>query len=114
VAKLPDADRATIPKEKLYDYALAPDHPTGRHKARVFRSALGIDRDNWEYLRDQIVAGIQDAEVSEVKTASSGFQYGVPMLIEGLNGETHEVLTAWIRDSETDPPRLITLYVDVP
>jgi uncharacterized protein len=114
VASIPDADQALIPKEKLYDYALSPAHPTGRHKARVFQSALGIDRSDWEYLRDQILARIQEAEVREVKTASFGFLYGVPMLIEGLNGETHEVFTAWIRDSDTDPPRLTTLYVDVP
>jgi hypothetical protein len=43
-----------------------------------------------------------------------GTQYGVPMLIDGLNGETHEIITAWNVDREGDPPRLITVYVNVP
>ena len=55
---LPQADRAHIDARKLRDYALNPDHPKGRHKARVFQSALGVGRDDWEYLRDQILEGI--------------------------------------------------------
>jgi hypothetical protein len=40
--RLPGAERATIPTDKLVRYALDPEHPRGRHKARVFASALGI------------------------------------------------------------------------
>jgi len=38
---LPRATEAVIPADKLVDYALNTEHPRGRHKARVFRSALG-------------------------------------------------------------------------
>jgi len=47
-------------------------------------SAVGVDRDNWEYLCDQIAARVADAEVSEVRTGRYGLRYSVPMLIEGL------------------------------
>jgi hypothetical protein len=70
MARLPDAHRVVVDPEKLRDYVLSSDHEHGRHKARVFLSALGIDRDNWEYLREQIVAGLVDAEVSEVRTGA--------------------------------------------
>lgn len=70
--RLPDAHRAIVDPEKLRDYVLSPDHEHGRHKARVFRSALGIDRDNWDYLREQIVTGIVDADVSEVSPDATG------------------------------------------
>lgn len=114
MATLPDANHATIAPEKLRDYVLSPEHDHGKHKARVFMSALGIDRDAWEYLRDQIAARVMAAEVSEVRTGRYGMRYSVPMLIEGLNGETHEVVTGWITEWEGAPPRLTTAYVNVP
>jgi uncharacterized protein len=114
MARLPNAHRAVVDPEKLRDYVLSSDHEHGRHKARVFLSALGIDRDNWEYLREQIVAGLVAAEVSEVRTGRYGLRYSVPMLIDGLNGQTHEVITGWIIEQEGAPPRLTTAYVNVP
>lgn len=52
-----------MPEEKLAGYALDPAHPRGRHKARVFSSALGIERTDWRYLRDQLIEGIVEAAV---------------------------------------------------
>ena len=49
--KLPNADQAIIDIAKLRDYCLNPQHPRGQHKARVFRSALGLDESNAEELR---------------------------------------------------------------
>lgn len=114
MAPLPDAQRASIDPEKLRDYVLSPDHDHGKHKARVFQSALGIDRGSWEYLREQIATRVVDADVSEVRTGRYGLRYSVPMLIEGLNGQTHEVTTGWIIDQEGALPRLTTAYVNVP
>lgn len=101
MAMLPDAHRAVADPEKLRDYLLSPDHEHGKHKARVFRSALGIDQGNWEYLHEQIVTGVMDAEVSEIRTGRYGLRYSVPMLVEGLNGQTHEVITGWIIKGES-------------
>ncbi len=114
MANLPDAGRAIIEPEKLRDYVLSPEHEHGRHKARVFAAALGIDRGNWHYLRDQIAARVLDAEVSEIHTGRYGLRYSVPMLIEGLNGQTQEVTTGWIIEQGGAPPRLTTAYVNVP
>lgn len=111
---LPDAHRAIIDPEKLRDYVLSLDHDQGKHKARVFLSALGVDRDSWEYLREQIATRVVAAEVSEARTGRYGMRYSVSMLIEGLNGETHEVTTGWIIEQEGAPPRLTTAYVNVP
>ena len=112
--RLPNADEATVPREKLRDYALDPEHPLGRHKARVFRSALGITQTDWEYLRDQILAAIPSASVATVRVISWGTLYEVPILIEGLNGATHEVTTAWIVAPDDERPKLVSTYVNVP
>ena len=55
-----------------------------------------------------------DAEVSEVRAGRYGLRYSVPMLIEGLNGQTHEVTTGWIIERGGAPPRLASAYVNVP
>lgn len=114
MATLPDAQRAIPGPEKLRDYVLSPDHDHGKHKARVFRSALGIDRDGWEYLREQIATRVVAAEVTEIRTGRYGVRYLVPMLIDGINGRTHEVMTGWIIEHEGAAPRLTTAYVNVP
>jgi filamentous hemagglutinin len=39
---LKNAHRAVVGARKIVDYALNPNHPVGRHKARVFAAALGF------------------------------------------------------------------------
>lgn len=111
---LPNVERATISEEKLRDYALSPNHPVGQHKARVFQSALGIGEEDWEFLREEILARISSAEVSSIRSDLFGFLYEVPIVMEGLNGQTHEVITAWFVAEESDPPRLASTYVNIP
>lgn len=111
---LPNVDDAVIPEEKLRDYALSPNHATGRHKARVFASALGIAREDWTYLRDEIASKLPSASVSAVRESAYGFLYEVPMLVEGLNGATEEVITAWFVQGPMGAPRLVSAYVNRP
>jgi hypothetical protein len=42
MTRLPNGNRAIVDGQKPTDYCLSPTHPRGRHKARVFREALGI------------------------------------------------------------------------
>ena len=60
---LPNAEFAEVPIAKLTDYALNPDHPLGKHKARVFESVLGLTREDAEFLQKEILhaAFINDA-----------------------------------------------------
>jgi hypothetical protein len=44
MARLPDLAHAILEIRKLADYCLDSSHPRGRHKARVFRQALGADQ----------------------------------------------------------------------
>jgi uncharacterized protein len=112
---LPRLQDAHIPPEKLRDYALSPDHPKGRHKARVFASALGIRQYDWEYLRDRIYEGLDSAAVTGIRTEGSwGWLYEVRMEIDGLNGQTHPITTVWFCEGGIGAPVLTTTYVDVP
>lgn len=53
--KLPNADRAVVEIEKLIDYCLSPEHPRGKHKARVFRAACGLTSEHAEDIRQQLL-----------------------------------------------------------
>ncbi len=110
---LPGAAAAEIPEEKLRDYVLNPEHTLGRHKARVFAAALGIGRSDWPYLRDQIQERVAESPVSAIRPKPPhGIEYEIRMPIEGLNGETHSVITGWLAPEEGSP-RLLTAYVEM-
>lgn len=55
VSTLPNAGRAVVDIRKLRDYCLNPWHEDGKHKARVFASALGLGELDAEWLRDQLL-----------------------------------------------------------
>lgn len=112
---LPGARDASIDSAKLRLYALDREHPVGRHKATVFLRALGIGADDWEYLREEILAGLPNHPVTvirEPRTAHEGNTYEVLVPITGLGEKaqrTLKVITAWeIRDER---PVLVTVRV---
>ena len=43
--KMPDGDVAIVDRQKLTGYCLNPEHPRGKHKARVF-ATLGFTAEN--------------------------------------------------------------------
>lgn len=109
--RIPRAEDAEIDPRKLTEYVLNPSHRTGRHKARVFKSALGIEREDWMYLRDQILERLPDAEVERHDSTQHGDQYRVVLRIDGLNGETHPVKVRW-RVPPGRAPCLVTAWVE--
>ena len=48
--KLPNPENAIVDRQKLAGYCLNPNHPDGKHKARVFKSALSLDINNADEL----------------------------------------------------------------
>ena len=113
VPDLPRAREAVIPTDKLVSYALNPDHPRGRHKARVFRSALGIGSGDWRYLHDQLLAAVVGTPVRATRITPFGVLYDVVVLIDGLNGATYPVATVWLVERD-GAPRLVSTWVDIP
>ena len=73
--KLPNAQRAVVEIEKLRDYCLSVNHPRGRHKARVFATALGIAADDAEELRQKILSAVLEEEASPTEHDEYGQRY---------------------------------------
>jgi len=88
-----------------------PAHEVGRHKARVFRAALGIHRRDWAYLRDRIREGVAAAPVHSVRQTSWGRLYEVIVPVVGRNGRTCDVMTVWLVVAEGDSPRFVTRII---
>jgi hypothetical protein len=51
--KLPNPHKAVVEISKLRDYSLNVDHSVGKHKARVFRAALGLTVKQADWLRNR-------------------------------------------------------------
>lgn len=112
---LPRAHEARIDRQKLVNYALDPASSRGRHKAHVFRAALGIERDDADYLAEAILAALPGQPVTAVRAPTheqEPFTWEVLVPIQGLRaqaGRRLNVVTAWeLRDGR---PRLVTLRV---
>ncbi len=99
-----------INRQKLLTYCLNPEHPDGQHKARVFKSALGIGLDEVEELQLALLQAIQVHEAIPTKRNQYGQKYVVDFTLERLNKQA-VVRSAWIVWDTEDFPRLVTCYV---
>ena len=112
--KLPNAENAVVDIAKIRDYCLNPDHPEGKHKARVFLTKLGVTRSDADRLRELILEGILVAEATEESSIAYGRRFVVDLLISWVQGvvlSTAVVRTAWIIRNDEDFPRLTTCFV---
>ena len=108
---LPNYQNAVIPSNKLERYSLEPMHPRGKHKAIVFKSALGFDQSNWATLKQSIFDELPYHQATATKEDSWGKRYKVVLPIRGPNGNTTDVVVAWIIKAGTDYPSLDSTWV---
>src|SRR5450631_733799 len=80
--RLPHDDQAILDMRKIEDYCLNPPHPRGRHKARVFREALDLQRSDASWLRDALLEAARSVEaIHEGRTL--GGRIGASMRTSG-------------------------------
>ena len=60
--KVPNPDRAVVDIRKLTNYCLSHEHLRGKHKARVFLSALGMTSAHAGELRDVLLNKVRSEE----------------------------------------------------
>lgn len=108
--RLPNAERAVVDIGKLRDYSLNARHEAGKHKARVFKSALGITADDAAWLREKILEAVRTEEATPRPASPFGVNFTVDILVE-RGGRRAYVRTGWIIEYGTDFPRLTSCYV---
>ncbi|MGA2136983.1 MAG: DUF6883 domain-containing protein [Bryobacteraceae bacterium] len=69
---LRNADHAIVDLAKLCDYCLSPEHPDGKHKPRVFKSAFGLGRVDGEWLRERILEAVTTRPALLISTTPFG------------------------------------------
>lgn len=110
MARLPNAPHAILDIAKLEQYCLAPSHPRGRHKARVFRAALGIDQADAAWLREALLSAVQNAEATKLAIDQFGTQWQVDLAVQRQERRA-VVRTIWIVRSGETTPRFVTCWV---
>ena len=93
--KIPGVARAFIDPRKLEEYSLSLEHPRGRHKARVFQSALNVSIRNVAELEMRIREAIAEEECMQGENDSFGERYTLDFHW-ARQGRTATVRTTWI------------------
>ena len=108
--KIPNCEGAIVDIRKLRDYCLSMEHPRGRHKARVFASALGLTLDDAESLQEKLleVACADNAAVGE--DDEYGQRYTLDFVMVWNDNEAI-IRSNWIVRTHEDFPRLTSCYV---
>ena len=108
--KLPNPDQAIIDRRKLTDYCLNPNHPDGRHKARVFESALDLNLNNVEVLEAALLKSVKQYNAVKDKQNRYRQKYIIDFSLVH-NGKKATIHSVWIVKKNENFPRLVTCYV---
>ncbi|WP_431729610.1 WXG100 family type VII secretion target [Verrucosispora sp. TAA-831] len=104
----PDFRSPDIDPKKITAYAMNPDHPVGKNKYRVINSATGLGPDDAESILQQVRDGVRASSPLRGKSDQFGERWSVDLPLSGPEG-TIIVRTAWILESGTSTPRMVTI-----
>ena len=107
---LPGGTNAVVDISKLRGYVLNPDHPRGKHKARVFARALRLGTLDAEFLQKELL----HAAFSPAAVLREQDKYGQRYMLDfeiANAGERAIVRSGWIVLIGESAPRLTTYFV---
>jgi len=107
---LPNAGSAVVPIEKLRDYALNPEHPVGKHKAKVFEAVLGLTVSDAVFLQEKILEAVLTNDAMLTRHDEYGQRYTVEFELTPIS-RTAVIMTSWILSETELAPRLTSCYV---
>lgn len=108
--RLPNGDRAVIDERKILEYCLSPEHDEGKHKARLFRTLLGLTLDD----APRLIAALRKAAARGEAVRGAVDRFGQRWLIDfETTGPAGAVVvrSAWIVRTGEVLPRLVTCYI---
>lgn len=113
-----NVDKARFLPKKLTAYSMNPDHPTGKHKARLWKASIGATAKDAADIEKQVMGQLAQMEAEpEGRPNERGIKFNVSVRVKGPNGKTVDAITGWIyersRDGKTiaTHPRLVTIYI---
>ena len=108
--KLPHAEAAIVEIRKIRDYCLSAEHPRGRHKARVFASALGLTANDAEALADALLQAARENEAYPGVVDPYGERYLVDFVLE-RNQRKATIRSCWNVERGQQRPRFVTCFL---
>jgi len=108
--RLPHGDQAILDMRKIEDYCLNPLHPRGRHKARVFREVLDLQRSDASWLRGALLEAARSAEAFRDGEDAWGTHWRLDANLR-RQGKSTVVRTIWIVRTGESVPRFVTCWV---
>jgi hypothetical protein len=108
--KLPGSDNAIVDIAKLRDYCLDPQHPRGRHKARVFAATLGLAQTDVEFLREALLRAARETDALAGESDEYGDRFTMDFELNRGNRRA-VVRSAWIALRGEAAPRLTSCFV---
>jgi len=108
--RLPHSDEAILDIRKIEDYCLNPSHPHGRHKARVFREALDLQRSDAGWLRGVLLEAARSSEAFQIAEYAWGSHWRLDATIR-RQGKSAVVRTIWIVRTGESMPRFVSCWV---
>ena len=108
--RLPGGESAIVDLVKLTGYCLDPEHPRGRHKARVFAAALGVTSAHADLLRAALRAAAAAGEARPALADQFGERYVLEFRMQGPSGAA-TVVSTWIILRGEHRPRLTSCFV---
>ena len=106
---IPHAENAVVDIRKLRDYCLNTEHSTGKHKARLFRSVLGMTAENASELREILLRVVQTQEAKLGRRDPFGQRYTLDFTLEWHN-KSATIRSGWIIEVNSQVPRLTSCY----
>jgi hypothetical protein len=107
---LPNGDRAVVEIRKLENYCLDSFHPRGRHKARVFNSALSLGPRDASWLRSVLLDAARNGEAVELASDSYGARWSLDILVS-RQGRRALIRSIWIIKTGDLEPRFVTCWI---
>jgi hypothetical protein len=107
--KLPNAERASIPSQKIIGYLLSFSHRDGRSKAAFF-SRFGFAADAWQRLARALRQHAVDHEVSKVEDSPFGTRYVIEGTIVTPDRRNPIIRSVWFIETGEEIPRFVTAY----
>ncbi|MCW5313534.1 hypothetical protein GTQ43_06825 [Nostoc sp. KVJ3] len=108
--KLPNPECAIVEIDKIAGYCLNPEHSEGKHKARVFKSALDLNLDDAEELQAILLQAVANYDAIPGKSNPYGQKYIIDFPLNRSDKQAI-IQSVWIVRNNEGFPRLVTCYV---
>ena len=102
--KLPRAEEAVVPRNKVENYLLHLGHPDGRGKAKFFL-LFGFRREEWSVLVDALLPHASEHPVVESFSDADVMTYLVEGRLESPSGRKPRLRSVWLIEAGGLAPR---------